>query len=664
MKKARTTAISIFIVIFGGMASARGQEPWTLDKTLEVRGVASPVLSPDGLTVAYTVTKALVGPETSRNQTHIWLNAVDGSDSRQLTRGQESAFAPSWSPDGKWLAFLTAREKGRHNVWLIRPDGGEAIRLTDAPESIRDFRWSPDGSKIGYLMPDPLTESARKAKAAMEDARVVDTNFHFTRLYWIPVGTEPAAAAAPVQLTKENFDVLGFDWSPDGKRFVIWHAPTPRIFEWRNTDISTVDADGESLKPLVVNPGMDMAAVFSPDGKTIAFVSDRGDRCWARNWRICLVPEEGGPVRVLAQTFDGMPGEAINAGLVSWAEDGSGVFYAETKGTTVDLFFAPADGGSCEAVPTQKGMKSFFHLLGKRDLLAYVREDLSDPPEVYVQFLGGQPRRLTNVNAHLGNPAFSRAEVIRWPSFDKLTIEGILHYPLAYAQGRRYPLLVELHGGPTWGFLRTYSFQTQVLTAAGFAVLQVNPRGSAGYGKDFRFANLGDWGGKDVQDVLTGVDRLVEIGLADPARLGVFGWSYGGYLTGMTISTTRRFGAAVVGAGLTDLASQAGTTDITGFVPSFMGSEFWDPGDPWKGHSAIDHIREITTPTLILHGEDDARVPITQGYELYRALKRKGIEAEMVVYPRTGHSPDEPKFVRDVFKRYLDWFTAHLHPER
>ena len=660
----RRTAISIFVLILLGTAFAQGQEPWTLDKTLQVRSVASPVLSPDGLMVAYTVTEALVGPETSRYLTHIWLSAANGSDSRQLTRGQDSATSPSWSPDGRWLAFLSEREKGRSNVWLIRPDGGEAVRLTDAPESIEAFRWSPDGSKIGYLMPDPPSESERKAGAAKEDAKVVDTNFHFTRLYWLPVAAEPAATPAPVQVTKGDFCVLGFEWSPDAKRFVIWHAPTPRIFEWRNTDISTVGAGGESLKPLIVSPGMDMAAVYSPDGKTIAFVSDRGDRCWARNWRICLVPEEGGPVRVLPPTLDAMPGEAIEAGLVSWAEDGSGVFYAETKGTTVELYFAPADGGSWRQVQTQDGMKSYFHLLRKRALIAYVREDLAEPPDVYVQPLEGKPRRVTAANTHLGGLAFSRAEVIRWPSFDKLTIEGILYYPLAYTKGRRYPLVVELHGGPTWGFARSYSYQTQLLTAAGFAVLQVNPRGSTGYGKDFRFANLGDWGGKDVKDVLAGVDRLVDLGLADPARLGVFGWSYGGFLTGMTISTTRRFGAAVVGAGISDMVSMAGETDISGFIPSFMGTEFWDPGEPWKGHSAIDHIREITTPTLILHGEDDARVHVTQGYELYRALKRKNIETEMVVYPRTKHGPDEPKFNRDILKRHLDWFTTHLHPER
>jgi dipeptidyl aminopeptidase/acylaminoacyl peptidase len=255
--------------------------------------------------------------------------------------------------------------------------------------------------------------------------------------------------------------------------------------------------------------------------------------------------------------------------------------------------------------------------------------------------------------------------VVRWRSFDGQEIEALLTYPVGYRAGSRVPLLTILHGGPPSSFTRTFiggvgSYPIASFAAAGFAVLRPNVRGSSGYGRAFRYANMRDWGGGDLRDALAGIDTLVARGVADGERLGVMGWSYGGYLTAFAITQTTRFRAASVGAGITDLVSYAGVADIPGFIASYFGAEFWDAPQLWQDRSAVFRVKTVTTPTLIQHGENDQRVPISQGYELYTALKRRNVPVTMVVYPRQGHSVGEPKLQLDVMKRNLEWFQRSI----
>jgi dipeptidyl aminopeptidase/acylaminoacyl peptidase len=261
--------------------------------------------------------------------------------------------------------------------------------------------------------------------------------------------------------------------------------------------------------------------------------------------------------------------------------------------------------------------------------------------------------------------SLGKSEVVSWRSADGQTIEGLLTYPVGYAPGTRVPLLVVVHGGPTGVFLRSFTgtpspYPVAIFAERGYAVLRANVRGSSGYGRDFRYANYGDWGGGDYRDILAGVDALVAKGLADPERLGIMGWSYGGYMTSWVITQTRRFKAASVGAGVTNLMSFTGTADIPSFIPDYFGGDFWDVFDRWRTHSAMFNVRGVSTPTLILHGEQDLRVPISQGYELYNALKRQGVATKMVVYPRQPHGIQEPKLMLDAMNRNLEWFDHWL----
>jgi dipeptidyl aminopeptidase/acylaminoacyl peptidase len=287
-------------------------------------------------------------------------------------------------------------------------------------------------------------------------------------------------------------------------------------------------------------------------------------------------------------------------------------------------------------------------------------------PEAYCLALGSQTAsQVSRANADLPKLPLGETKVIEWKGKDGRAIEGLLTYPVGYESGKTYPLVLNIHGGPTGvfaeGFIgRSAIYPIAAFAARGYAVLRPNPRGSGGYGKEFRFANMADWGGMDYYDDLAGVDRVIAMGVADPNRLGVMGWSYGGFMTSWMITQTNRFKAAAVGAGVTDLWSFTGTSDIPGFLPDYFGGDPWDQFEAFQKHSAMTYVKNVKTPALILHGEADVRVPTSQGYEFYNALKRQGVTTKMVVYPRTPHGPREPKFVVDIAQRNLDWMDKYV----
>jgi dipeptidyl aminopeptidase/acylaminoacyl peptidase len=659
--------IFVFILLLFAMPglSLIGQEVWTAEKMLLCKDTYSTVLSPDGQWVAYTVTASIMGEEESSRITHIWISAVDGSRVYQLTRGEESCSSPTWSPDGKWIAFITSRS-GSANIWLIRPRYGEAIQLTDEERGVGYYKWSPDSKYIAFLMADPPSEAEKEAARTKVDPIIVETGWHYSHIYKIRADLDKGKNPGAIKITSGSFDVFQLDWSPDGKRIVFAHQPTPQGFQWRNSDISIVPAKGGKIMPLVRFPGMDQSPLYSPDGSTVAFVSVRGNQSWGRDFRICLIPAKGGEVTVLPRTHDSLPGDIWGI-ILAWSQDGSKIFYDEVMGTDTQLFALPVNGDPFIQVTHKPGWKGSFAIHGDGSFVTYVSSDFAEPDEVYVEYVNKKKntwRKISNANGDLPGLPFAPSEVIGWKSFDGLEIEGILTYPLNYEKGKRYPLIVELHGGPTGAWYRVFTANTwnknQIFAAKGFAVLQVNVRGSNGRGKAFRFANLGDWGDGDVKDVLAGVDYLVKKGLADPERLGVHGWSYGGYLTGMAISRTQRFKAAVIGAGNMDLVSGTANTTSLGIIVNFLGCEWWECEELWHDRSPSSHVADITTPTLFIYGKHDIDLPPSTGLILYRALKRKGVETRMVIYPRSGHWVYEPKLHIDFLKRLLGWFTDHL----
>jgi dipeptidyl aminopeptidase/acylaminoacyl peptidase len=388
----------------------------------------------------------------------------------------------------------------------------------------------------------------------------------------------------------------------------------------------------------------------------VAFVVTNDPPSWRQKVRVAVVPAAGGSPRLLAETHDHQPD------IVGWLKDGR-VLVQETWRTVGRLAALPADGSAAAFVSPEDVMVVGPSLNRAGTHAAFVSQAPDRPVEAFAsalpKFAAQQVSRVQEAPA----VSLGRTEVLAWKAPDGREVEGLVTYPVGQAEGQRLPLLVVVHGGPAGVFTRTFTgaaspYPVAAFAARGYAVLRVNPRGSSGYGYDFRNANYQDWGGGDYRDIMSGVDALVAKGVVDPDRMGIMGWSYGGFMTSWVITQTQRFKAASVGAGVTNLVSFTGTADIPGFIPDYFGGEFWDEGglDRWRAHSAMYHVQNVKTPTLIQHGEADLRVPISQGYEFYNALRRRGVPAQMVVYPRQPHGLQEPKFIADAMRRNLEWF--------
>jgi dipeptidyl aminopeptidase/acylaminoacyl peptidase len=649
-------------------ARAEPPAPWTPELAFKVKRVGSARVSPDGGRVAFVVGTAVMEGEKSEWVSQIHLARSDGSDSQHLTAGEKSSTAPTWSPDGRWIAFVSARGKAgkdgkdpKANLWRIRVDGGEAEALTEEKGGVAEPRFSPDGSRIAFLLTDPRTDEEELAEKEKRDARVVDDAPKRIRLCVVPVdkdasGKRPIKVLTPGEVSVGNVGEAGrFDWSPDGRSIVFMHQPTPDVDDWPRSDVSIVDVETAAVRPLASSGASESDPFFSPDGRSVALVVSDDPPSWAFAARIAVVPRDGGAPRPLAPTHDERPD------LLGWSADGGRVIFSETRATVNRVSAVPLDGGPVVDLTPADLMVDQPSLDASRTRLGFSSQAPDHAPEAYVSALA--PFAPVRVSREQDPPAAAlpRTEVFGWTSSDGKAIEGLLTYPAGYSAGARVPLLVVIHGGPAGVFVRSFTggvspYPVAIFASRGYAVLRCNVRGSSGYGRDFRHANQKDWGGGDYQDILTGVDALVARGLADPDRLGVMGWSYGGYMTSWIITQTRRFKAASVGAGVTNLMSFSGTADIPSFIPDYFGGEFWDDLEPWRKRSAMFHVKGVQTPTLIQHGEADLRVPVSQGYELYNALKRQGVPTRMVVYPRQPHGIQEPRLQLDAMNRNLEWF--------
>jgi dipeptidyl aminopeptidase/acylaminoacyl peptidase len=656
------TALGILLVLSDPfLAQDTGApEQWTPEHGQRQRTLGDEALSPAGKWVVFTVNDVIMSPTESRYLSHIWLGAVDGSRCYQLTRGEESCTSPRWSPDGKWIAFISARS-GKNNIWLIRPGGGEACRLTDCKSNIYNLKWSAAGDRIAFIMRDPETEEQRQAREGKRDPKIIGKGIRYSHLYVVEVKPRDSGFPEVRRLTDGDFEVTAFDWSPDGGTITFSHQPQAGWNDFFGSELSQIHAEGGEIRPLVRQPSIDWYPLYSPDGKWIAFYSSRGRVNWAPAGYVSLVPASGGEIKLLANTPDEDPT------LIRWKEDGSGLYVAEFYHTSSRIYFIPADGGKPEvAAHVKEGFISLSaDVSADCRLAAYGYENMSSRPEIYVCAAGGEHHRISGVNADFPDLPYARSEVITWKTADGAEIEALLTYPLDYRPDTRYPILLIIHGGPAAVHYQNHTidrnlFPTQAFAAAGFAVLRPNPRGSGGYGLAFREAVYRDFGGIDYRDLLAGIDHLISTGLADPDRLGVMGWSYGGYMTAWIISQTDGFKAACVGAGLTDLVSFTNTTDVVDWLPNFFGAELPDDHEFYQSRSPLYHVRNIKTPTLIVHGEVDVRVPHSQSWEFYNALKRQGLEVELALYPRTPHGVREPKLRLDIAERNLKWFKEHL----
>lgn len=659
MPQSRKIAVSVTLMtaVFVLPLALRAQ--WTPEEMMKVKSVGSVLPSPDGKRVLFTVTGPVMTEDKSEYLTQVWLAAADGSGAFQFTFGDKSSTNPRWSPCGKWVAFASSRS-GKNNIWLIRADGGEAERLTDVKSGVGSLAWAPDGRSLAFTMPDPASEKEEKDQKARNDARVVGEGHIMSHLWVVPVAKDAAGKREARRLTEGAFTVNGWDWAPDGKSIVFAHQPTPVADDWTRSDISVVDVAASAVKPFAATGAAESDPKYSPDGAWIAFAASKIPPTWAGASRVAVAPAAGGPSRALAPTFDEQPN------LVGWSADGKAVYFSETQGTVTRLGLLPVDGGAPMILNPGESLVLGANLNATRTAFGLSVQGWDKPAEAFVTGVDAwAPRQISQVNADAPRHPLGKTEVVRWKAKDGLEIEGLLTYPVGYEKGKRCPLILNVHGGPAGVFVRSYVanrgvYPVAAFAAKGWAVLRCNIRGSSGYGAKFRHANLKDWGGKDYQDLMAGVDHIIAMGVADPDRLGVCGWSYGGYMTSWIITRTKRFKAASIGAPVTNLMSFTGTADIPSFIPDYFGAEFWDDPAIYRAHSAMFNIKGATTPVLIQQGEQDVRVPIQQGYELYNALKRQGTTVVMVAYPRQPHGLQEPRLLVDAAVRNVTWFEERL----
>nr|AXK90333.1 acetyl xylan esterase superfamily [uncultured Pyrinomonas sp.] len=552
------------------------------------------------------------------------MATVASKQNTQLTFGDKSSTNPKWSPDGNWIAFTSNRKDNKNNLYVLNANGGEAEALTDVKSGVANFEWSPDGRSIAFTMSDPKSDEEEKNDKAKNDYRWVDENLKMSRLYVIALQKNADGKREPRKLTTGDFNVAGFNWSPDGSRIVISHTKTAGANDWTSADISVVEVAGAKVTTLTSTPAAESNPVYSPDGQSIAIVATDNPPRWAQTYFIQIFPAGGGQPKVMPASFDGQPD------VSGWSPDSKRIYFNEPKGTLTQFYVLDVATNRIEEVKTIPAVYGAVDLNRSGTTFGFVRQTPDTPGDAFVASVADfTPVQISRVNADLKMPALGRTEVIRWKSQDGKEIEGLLTYPVGYQAGQRVPLLLTIHGGPAGVFQQSFIggrgvYPIAAFASRGYAILRANPRGSSGYGTAFRRANLQDWGFGDYQDLMTGVDKVIEMGVADTDRLGVMGWSYGGFMTSWIVTQTKRFKAASAGAPVTNLMSFNGTADIPSFVPDYFGGQSWEIMDRYQKHSPMFNVKGVTTPTMIQQGDADVRVPISQGYEFYNALKTQG----------------------------------------
>ncbi|HKR21498.1 MAG TPA: S9 family peptidase, partial [Pyrinomonadaceae bacterium] len=587
---------SLLVVLIAGAAVAQTTSEWSPEMQIKLKTVGSPRVSPDGKRVVYTVNEAVMTADKSEFVTQIWLATIATKQSVQLTFGDKSSTNPKWSPDGNWIAFTSNRKDNKNNIYLLSLNGGEAEPLTDVKTGVQDFMWSPDGRSIAFRMGDAKSEDEEKNDKGKNDFRWVDENVKMARLYVMPLQKDANGKREPRKLTTENYNVTEFDWSADNSRIAFSYVKTPLANDWTTADVSIVEVASGKISPLANSPASESSPLYSPDGKSIAvLVSDNPPR-WAQSGNIQIFPAGGGAPKIIANSYDAQPG------IAGWSPDGKRIYFGEPKGTGSQLYVVDVDANRIEEVKITPAVYTAVTLNQTGTMFGIVRQTSDTPGDVYVASVSDfNPIQISRVNADVKLPAIGRTEVVRWKSKDGKDIEGLLTYPVGYQAGQRVPLLLNIHGGPAGVFQQSFlggrgAYPLATLAARGYAILRPNPRGSSGYGTEFRRANTKDWGMGDYQDLMTGVDHVVQMGVADPDRLGVMGWSYGGFMTSWVVTQTKRFKAASAGAPVTNLMSFNGTADIPAFVPDYFGGQSWDIIDVYQKHSPMFNVKGVSTP--------------------------------------------------------------------
>jgi len=650
----------------------------TVDDEFAVKVVDDPQISADGAWVAYTVETASV--KDDKSHTRVWIVPTESGDAVAMTVEDETSTHPRWSPDGKWLAFLSGRNDGKTQVYLLNRQGGEAEKITDTVQDVEDVEWAPDSKRLVVVLRDPKPEEIEEAKEKEKDdgdkaepkksktpRPIVVDRYEFktdevgyldrrrTHLYVFEIGTKKMT-----QVTSGDFDDEAPAWSPDGKWLAFSSKrtmPDPDRNYDRNIFVVAADNTDKGAHPTQVttNPGSDASPTWSPDGNWIAYVTQLDPKLLEYSTKhLAVSPAAGGEAKILTKAFDRMSSDP------RFSPDGKSIYFIADDEGTQNLCQVPVGGGEVTR-PIAGRLMLYSYTVAKNGAVAALITTPERPQEIF--FLGaggGEPKRITHTNdALMTQLKLTTPEYVKFKSKDGTMVGGFLYKPLDYVPGKKYPAILRPHGGPVWSYYAEFTHLAQLFAANGYVVLYPNPRGSTGRGQDYAKAIFADWGNKDFQDDMAMVDYAIAQGLVDPDKLGVGGWSYGGISTDFIITQTTRFKAAISGAGSTKFDSMYGHDQ-------YILDYETELGRPWEKRAVWDHVSmywkvaNVTTPTLFMGGDVDWNVPILGGEQMYQSLKSLGKETELVVYPGEYHEFKTPTHIKDRMERYLAWYAHYV----
>lgn len=707
--------VAVFVLSAGlaQFATAQVKHTPTLQESLSLKSVGSPKISPDGRNIVYQVQETNWKDNEFVQQ--IWLVSVATGKSFQLTRGKKSAGAAEWSPDGRWLAFVTEREPtaveppaptppgkteqkteekkqeqaekkdekkeespkpAGTQIWLISPGGGEAWQLTKSETDVGEFHWSKDSKSIAFTADAPEIKASKDRKEKYSDYEVFEKDYRQNQLWLVDVSAAEKNSL-PVDakrlISDLSINLTDFSWSPDSTKIAFSATQNPMLAFRGNQDVYLLDlAKNNSVTKIVCLPGPDSAPKFSPDGKSIAFQTALAQPYYYyANGHIAVVDLAAvlakpattpADVRDLTAKFDEDPY------LLDWGPNG--IYFGAQQKTSAHIFRVNPGSAEIERISSPDSLlleDASFTPDGK--IVALVSEDSTHLGEIFVTSVSPfAPKKLTDMTAQVRDWNLGKPEVISWKSQDGAQIEGILYKPADYDPSKKYPLFVEIHGGPTGTSVPTlsaaeYAYPIQQFLAKGALVLQPNYRGSAGYGAEFRALNVRNLGVGDMWDVMSGVDYLIDKGIVDASEMGSMGWSEGGYISSFLTTHTTRFKAISEGAGISDWTIYYVNTDITPFTRQYLHATPWDDPEVYAKTSPITTIKQSKTPTLIQQGSNDKRVPVPDSYELYRGLQDQGVESRMILYSGFGHGINKPKSLQALLQSNFDWFNHYIWNE-